>query len=77
MSGNHNIEEAMQFAEKLRKAFETHLFQVSEIDEALTVSIGVANWPDNGQTFSEVLDAANRAEHQAKSEGRNTVRKAI
>ncbi len=38
MSGNHNIEEAMQFAEKLRKAFETHLFQVSEIDEALTVS---------------------------------------
>ncbi len=71
---NHNSEEAMLFAEKLRKAFETYRFQVSLRDEALTVSIGVAIWPDHGETLSEVLEAANRAEHMAKSEGRNTVR---
>ena len=73
---NHNSEEALQFAEKLRKVFETNRFQVSGTDEALTVSIGVAIWPDDGETLREVLNAANRAEHLAKSEGRNTVRKA-
>ncbi len=64
----------MLLAEKLRKAFETYRFEVSLRDEALTVSIGVAIWPDHGETLSEVLEAANRAEHLAKSEGRNTVK---
>ena len=72
---NHSSDEAMRFAEKLRRAFETHRFQVSGADETLTVSIGVAIWPDHGKTLSEVLAAANKAEHLAKSEARNTVRK--
>ena len=72
---NHDLDEAARFAEKLRKAFETCRFQVSDEEEALTVSIGVAIWPDHGKTLSEVLDAANEAEHLAKREGRNAVRK--
>ena len=73
---NHSLEETMRFAEKVRKAFESYRFQVSGSDEAVTVSIGVAIWPDHGEALSEVLDAASKAEHLAKSGGRNTVREA-
>ena len=73
---NHNFEEVMAFAEKVRKIFETNQFQVAGTDEALTVSIGVAIWPDHGESLSEVVVAANRAERVAKNEGRNTVRTA-
>ncbi len=73
---NHNSEEVMAFAEKVRKTFETNQFQVAGTDQPLTVSIGVAIWPDHGETQREVVAAANRAEHVAKNEGRNTVRMA-
>lgn len=73
---NHNSEEAMLFAEKVREAFETYQFEVSGSIEMLTVSIGVAISPDHGENLSEVVGAANKAEHLAKSEGRNTVRMA-
>ena len=73
---NHNSEEVMAFAEKVRKTIETNQFQVAGTDQPLTVSIGVAIWPDHGETQREVVAAANRAEHVAKKEGRNTVRMA-
>ena len=74
---NHNFEEVMAFAEKVRAAFEKYQFEVDGTHEALTVSIGVAMWPDHGESLNEVLTAANRAEHVAKHEGRNAVRSAI
>lgn len=71
---NHDREEVIAFAEKVRAAFEIHKFQVDGTSEAVTVSIGVAICPDHGEALSDVLAAANSAEHLAKSEGRNTVR---
>ena len=73
---NQNLEEVMLFAEKVREAFKTYRFKVSGSTEELTVSIGVAIWPNDGETHKEVLGAANKAEHVAKSDGGNTVRKA-
>ena len=73
---NHNFEEVLAFAEKVRRTFETNQFQVAGTDEEMTVSIGVAIWPDHGEALSDVVAAANRAERVAKNEGRNTVRKA-
>jgi len=74
---NHNFEEVMVFAQKVRATFEKYQFHVDGTEEPLTVSIGVAMWPDHGESLNEVLSAANRAEHVAKDEGRNTVRSAI
>jgi len=46
---------------------------VDDNTEQLTISIGVASWPANGTTYQEVLEAANRAETEAKKT-RNTVK---
>ncbi len=71
---NHDREEVMAFAEKVRGAFEAHEFQVDDKYEELTVTIGAAIWPDHGEALSDVLEAANKAENLAKKERRNTVR---
>lgn len=70
---NHNKDEALLFAEKLRVTFETHNFDIDDAKERLTVSIGIALWPDHGKEYNDVLKAANSAEHEAKNSGRNTV----
>jgi GGDEF domain-containing protein len=39
----------------------------------LTVSAGVALWPDHGKTLGQAIQAANKAEHAAKHSGKNRV----
>ena len=70
---NLDDEEAKGFAEKVRKTIEDEGFRVDDKTEQLTISIGVASWPANGTTYQEVLEAANRAETEAKKT-RNTVK---
>jgi diguanylate cyclase (GGDEF)-like protein len=72
---NMDRREAEAFAEKVRDAFERQTFEVRGASQAITVSVGVALWPDHGATYNEVLEAANRAELQAK-QTRNTVKTA-
>lgn len=67
--------EADTFAGKVRAMFESHPFEVDGQPETVTVSIGVALWPDHGATYPEVLESANRAEAEAKK-ARNAVRMA-
>ncbi len=50
----------------LRIPFKEHLIQV-------TMSIGVASYPDHGQTSDEMLSLADNALYKAKAEGRNKV----
>ncbi len=71
----HNIglTEAQAFAQKVRGAFERQCFEVTGVAEPMTVSVGVAMWPDHGNMYQQVLEAANRAELGAKRT-RNTVR---
>lgn len=41
--------------------------------ESVTVSMGLAIFPDHGGTVDEILQAADSALYQAKSEGRDRV----
>jgi len=69
---NHDGEEARAFAEKLRSSIEKHSFSIDTQTESLTISIGIAVWPQNGATYSEILQKANTAEAAAKAH-RNVV----
>jgi len=69
---NCSTEEAVAFAERLRDLVETHPFEVQGAAERLTVSAGVASWPDHGREFQSVLQVANAAKARAKST-RNSV----
>jgi diguanylate cyclase len=64
---------ALQRAEQLRRAAKTHVFSTEAGDIRVTLSVGVATYPDNGQTVDELLRSADHALYQAKREGRNRV----
>ena len=70
---NMDATEAAAFAEKLRTAFEREAFQVGGTTQPITVSVGVALSPDHGNSYGDVLRAANHAEAEAKKV-RNAVR---
>jgi two-component system cell cycle response regulator len=61
---------AMVIAERVRLTIAAHLFGVAG-GAHLTVSVGVAAYPRDGCTRSELLDAADRAMYAAKWLGRN------
>lgn len=69
-------EEALESAERLRAAVEAHEFPHEEIQPGgeLTVSVGVAAYPEDADTMEEVVSAADRALYLAKEDGRNRVR---
>ena len=69
---NCDANDAARFAEKLRKAVEARSLPVDESTEHLTVSLGLAVWPTHGETYADVLQAANRAKAIAKKT-RNTL----
>jgi diguanylate cyclase (GGDEF)-like protein len=70
---NLQVDEALGFAERLRSGFEVKTYEVGDASESITVSIGVALWPDHGSDYEQVLLAANRAKQTAKDGGRNRV----
>ncbi len=68
-------DEAFTIAEHLRLEIEKHPFiqRISpESEKKLTVSIGIASFPGNGTTPSEIIAASDRALYQAKRKGKNT-----
>lgn len=66
-------EHALLIAERIRYAVEHYDFILNDgIIIHLTVSIGVATYPDTGR--DELIDQADDALYHAKSEGRNAVR---
>lgn len=70
---NHTTEEVKQFAERLRRLIEKEEFSVGESTVRITVSIGAALWPKHGETLDELIQKANRAEHEAKAKGKNRI----
>jgi diguanylate cyclase (GGDEF)-like protein len=67
-------ESAMGVAEKLRKIIET--FHFSGVPRPVTVSIGVAEFPEHGTTRDALVRAADAALYLAKQRGRNRVQSA-
>ncbi len=66
--------EAMQVAERMRQAVEERINDGSTAwPQTVTVSIGVATYPEDGKTAEAVLSAADQAMYVAKRQGRNRV----
>ena len=70
-------EEAAFIAERIRQAVSRLQISIPGPPEAqvngLTVSIGVANYPTNGDDIPDVLRTADTALYQAKADGRDRV----
>jgi diguanylate cyclase (GGDEF)-like protein len=66
-----NAEHAMGVAEKLRKLVES--WQFPGVPRTVTISAGVAAFPDHGSTRDELVHAADLGLYAAKQAGRNRV----
>jgi diguanylate cyclase (GGDEF)-like protein/PAS domain S-box-containing protein len=62
---------AVDRAEKIRQAVAAQQIEFEEKTLSMTVSVGVAAFPDHGLTSAEVIAAADQALYQAKAAGRN------
>jgi diguanylate cyclase (GGDEF)-like protein len=67
--------EALQVAEKLCQIVSTHSFkETKKMPEGkITVSIGIANFPENAENIEELINHADIALYKAKNLGRNRV----
>lgn len=68
-----NKKEAIMIAERLREAVEKHHFIQEDImpQKKLTVSIGIATFPENGKTNSELIAYSDKCLYEAKKQGKN------
>jgi diguanylate cyclase (GGDEF)-like protein len=66
---------AIQVAERLRRAVEQAVFYAGDppMRQPLTISVGIALYGPDGHHRSELIEAADSALYQAKSEGRNRI----
>ncbi|RMF72572.1 MAG: sensor domain-containing diguanylate cyclase [Acidobacteria bacterium] len=66
---------AAEVAERIRAKLEGHRFlEDLGLEVGLSVSIGVAAWPENGRTPAELLAAADAAMYEVKNSGKNGVK---
>ncbi|HEY6985589.1 MAG TPA: GGDEF domain-containing protein [Rhodanobacteraceae bacterium] len=71
----HTVEQAAEFAERLRVAIAEHDMSADGGPEHVTVSIGAADWFAGMTGSGELLRAADEQLYRAKQEGRNAVRR--
>ncbi len=68
-------QEAFTMAERIRRVVQDHVFPFEEDQPGgnLTVSMGVAGFPEDASESEELIDNADRALYRAKLSGRNRV----
>ncbi len=73
-----DLEQAMTVATKVRRRIENWPFEFGahQPNGRITVSLGVAAYPLTASSFSELVDAADKALYRAKEAGRNTAQRA-
>jgi diguanylate cyclase (GGDEF)-like protein len=64
---------ACTLAERIRGSVEAHSFPGEEEGIRITSSMGIAQFPDDGEASRELLEAADAALYAAKRRGRNRV----
>ena len=64
---------AINVADRIRSSVEKHKFRAYDETISMTISIGVATFPENGQDVATLIDRADQALYKAKEEGRNKV----
>src|SRR2546425_1217419 len=71
---NSSKDTASEIAERLRRAVEAYPFLLGEsIVTSVTLSVGVAASPDDGDSVDALVDAVDRAQYTAKRSGGNKV----
>lgn len=71
---NTKAEEALFNANRICKAVAEKEFQLNSTDTAnVTISVGVATFPDNAQTAQDLIEHADKGLYYAKEHGRNQV----
>lgn len=70
---NTPLEGAVRLAERVRTAVGAEPFEVGGRSLAVTISAGIATWPEHGSTGPELYAAADAALYRAKAAGRNQV----
>jgi diguanylate cyclase (GGDEF)-like protein len=69
---NHTLQEGLAVTERARRQINEAPLTSRQL--ALTISIGVALWPDDGGDLEALMKAADTALYDAKNRGRNLVR---
>jgi diguanylate cyclase (GGDEF)-like protein len=66
---------AKHFAEKVRESVDAHYFRgkAGDVAENLTVSVGVAAYPEDARSQVALVDLSSDALYEAKFSGKNTV----
>jgi len=67
------IENAKKLAERIRTKILEKEFKISDYRISVTISAGVSGFRTHGETFEEILQAADLALYQAKRRGKNQV----
>ncbi len=71
---NTGAEEALNNANRICKAVAEKPFHLTPVDSAnVTISLGVATFPDNAQTPQDLIEWADKGLYYAKEHGRNQV----
>jgi diguanylate cyclase (GGDEF)-like protein len=69
-----NTDEADAAAERIRQTVASHSFLTPQGKTLpLTISVGVASFPTDCRTLSDLVEAADKALYAAKNNGRNQV----
>jgi diguanylate cyclase (GGDEF)-like protein len=64
---------ALEVGEKIRSAVKEHVFRQDDLELRLSISIGVAVFPDDAKTAEALARAADAALYRAKEKGRDRV----
>lgn len=72
-----NQEQALGMAERLRKLAAGSDNLVEDLELKLTISIGIASYPEHGRSPAMLVDAADNALYRAKDNGRNRIESAM
>ena len=68
-----NAAEALQAAERIRRAIERERICLDGVTVGVTISIGVATFPEHGEDIKSLVGRADRELYRAKGSGRNRV----
>lgn len=73
MLSETTIEEAEELAERLRLKTAALTIELNHLPFNITISIGIASYPEHGQSYDDIFNAADMAMYQAKKCGRNCI----